>query len=40
MGKAIEWLMASVDDLVTGLTSNLAILESKAFEVVGVEELA
>ncbi|XP_021814570.1 uncharacterized protein LOC110757302 [Prunus avium] len=32
--------MASVDDLVIGLSSNLAISESEAFEVVGVEELA
>ncbi|CAB4269088.1 unnamed protein product [Prunus armeniaca] len=36
---SIEWMMAAVDDLVSGLTSSLAISESESVEVVGLEDL-
>lgn len=36
VGGSLEWMMASVDDLVDGISSTLAISDAEAIEIVEV----
>lgn len=39
MGGSLQWVMATIDDIVSGISYSLAISMAEAIELVGVEEL-
>ncbi|CAB4286409.1 unnamed protein product [Prunus armeniaca] len=39
VGGNLQWVMATIDDIVSRISSSLTISEAEAVEVVGVEEL-